>query len=97
MRLLLTAVHYFSRDYADAVAIARSTVRDYPDYPLPYRYLAASLGQLGRLDEARVALHEAMTISPVAFDLYVRSRQPWFRPEDHEHILDGLRKAGWQS
>jgi adenylate cyclase len=96
MRLLLTVVHYFSGDYVDAVAIARSTARDYPDYPLPYRYLAASLGQLGRLDDARAALQQAMTISPAGFDFYVRSRQPWFRPEDHEHILDGLRKAGWQ-
>jgi adenylate cyclase len=96
MRLVLTVVHYFSGDYADALAIARSTVRDYPDYPLPYRYLAASLGQLGRIDEARIALEQAMTISPVAFDLHVRPRPPWFRREDHEHMLEGLRKAGWQ-
>jgi adenylate cyclase len=78
------------------LATARRAVRDYPDYPLSYRYLAASLGQLGRIDEARVALQQAMTISPATFDLYVRSRQPWVRPEDYEHMLDGLRKAGWQ-
>jgi len=28
--------------------------------------------------------------------MYVRKRVPWFRPEDHAHLLDGLRKAGWQ-
>ena len=25
------------------------------------------------------------------------SRPPWFRPEDHEHMLEGLRKAGWDA
>jgi hypothetical protein len=32
----------------------------------------------------------------VAFKLYVRQRVPWHRPEDYTHMLDGLRKAGWQ-
>jgi hypothetical protein len=26
---------------------------------------------------------------------YVRERPPWMRPEDHTHMLEGLRKAGW--
>ena len=21
---------------------------------------------------------------------------PWMRPEDHEHVLEGFRKAGWE-
>lgn len=61
-----------------------------------YRWLAAALGQLGRTDEAREALHTAMTTDPQVFDRFVRSRVPWHRPEDYEHMLDGLRKAGWQ-
>ena len=60
------------------------------------RWLAVALGQLGRIDEAREALRDAIDISPEAFDFYARSRPPWYRPEDHEHMLDGLRKAGWQ-
>jgi adenylate cyclase len=27
--------------------------------------------------------------------MYVRNRVPWFRPEDHAHLVEGLRKAGW--
>jgi adenylate cyclase len=27
--------------------------------------------------------------------MYVRQRVAWHRPEDYEHMLDGLRKAGW--
>jgi len=32
-----------------------------------------------------------------AFDMYVRQRVPWHRAEDYEHMLDGLRKAGWRA
>ena len=37
-----------------------------------------------------------MAIVPGSFDMYVRGRVPWMRPEDHAHMLDGLRKAGWR-
>ena len=96
VRLLLTATHYFEGDYAGAVAAARSSIRDYPEYPVTYRYLAASLGQLGRIDEAGDALQHAITLSPATFNFFTQSRQQWFRPEDHERTLAGLRKAGWQ-
>ena len=58
--------------------------------------LAASLGQLGCTDDARAALQTAIEVSPQTFELYVRSCPPWFRSDDHEHMLEGLRKAGWQ-
>jgi hypothetical protein len=25
-----------------------------------------------------------------------RQRPPWMRPEDHAHMLEGLRKASWE-
>ena len=87
---------YLSRDYEDAVEAARRVLRSYPDHPLVYRWLAAALGQLGRGDEARQALDRAVSLSPASFDFYVRRRVPWHRAEDHLHMLDGLRKAGWQ-
>jgi adenylate cyclase len=53
------------------------------------------LGQLGREQEARNTLQKAVAISPVAFDHYT-SQRPNVHPEHHEHMLEGLRKAGWQ-
>jgi adenylate cyclase len=44
----------------------------------------------------RVGIHIGDVMAPGNFDLYVRARAPWFRPEDHDHMLEGLRKAGWQ-
>jgi adenylate cyclase len=96
MRLMVAISYYFERDYENAAGIARSAIRDYPDHPNPYRWMAASLGQLGRGEEASTALQQATKVSAAAFNFYVSSCPPWMRPEDHEHMLDGLRKAGWQ-
>ena len=68
----------------------------YPEGPLAYRYLSASLGQLGRVEEAHNVLEKAIELSPRYFDLYARACPPWIRPEDHVHLLAGLRKAGLQ-
>jgi adenylate cyclase len=89
--------HYFARDYPAAVDTARRLIRLHPDFPLIYRWLAAALGQIGRVEEALGALKKAMTVcGGGSFDMYVRERVPWHRVEDYEHMLDGLRKAGWQ-
>jgi adenylate cyclase len=85
---------YFCRDYAAAVEAAKRAIRSYPDFPNTYRWLAAALGQMGRTAEAKEALEKAIAIAPASFDMYVRGRVPWMRPEDHAHMIEGLRKAG---
>jgi adenylate cyclase len=92
----LAIARYFRCDYAEAARLEQRAIRDYPGYPVPHRWLAASLGQLNRIDEAREALRQAMAISQASFDFFVRQRQPYYRPEDYEHMLDGIRKAGWR-
>jgi adenylate cyclase len=86
---------YFCREYEAAVKAAKLAIRSYPAVPNSYRWLAAALGQLGRTVEANEALDKAVAIAPAAFDMYVQP-VPWMRPEDHAHMLEGLRKAGWQ-
>ena len=86
--------YYFLREYETAVETAEQAVSSYPN--LGPRSLAAALGQAGRFDEAKKALQKAIAVAPRSFDMYVRDRAPWFRPEDHEHVLQGLRKAGWE-
>ena len=92
----VTLANYFCRDYEAAVEAAERAIRMYPEFPSPYRWLAAALGQLDRMAEARCALDKAMAVSSAAFEFQVRQRPPWFRPEDHAHMLDGLQKAGWR-
>jgi adenylate cyclase len=88
--------YYFERDYIKSLEAAQRVVSRFPNRPSAYRCLAGSLGQLGRVDEAQDVLRKAVEISPRSFDWHVRGVPPWFRLADHEHMLDGLRKAGWQ-
>jgi len=72
---------FFAEGIADDILTALSR----------YRNLAAALGQLGRTEEARAALQAAIGLSPQGFAWPTN-----FRPIDYEHLLEGLRKAGWQ-
>ena len=97
VRLLHTACGlYFAREYENVIDAAKRLIRSYPDFPMIYRWPAAALGQLGRTSEAKEWLEKAISAAPAAFNMYVRSRVPWFRPEDHAHLVEGLRKAGWE-
>jgi tetratricopeptide (TPR) repeat protein len=88
--------HYLLREYNEAVEVLKETIRSYPHHPWAHYRLAAALGQLGRGGEAQMALQKAIAVAPKYLDVFVRHRPPWWRPEDHEHLLDGLRKAGWR-
>jgi len=87
---------YLCRDYEAAIEAAKRAIRDYPASPNAYRWLAAALGQVGRIEEAKEALEKAIALAPAGFNMYVRQRVPWHRPEDYAYMLDGLRKAGWE-
>ena len=91
----ITISFYLSREYGAAVEAAKAAIRSNPDYPLTYRWLAAALGQLGYTEEATGALERAMVVAPASFEMYARNRAPWMRPDDHAHMVEGLRKAGW--
>jgi adenylate cyclase len=78
------------------VGVAKRAIRSYPDVPQPYWWLAAALGQLGRIEEAKEALEQAVAIVPGSFETNVRRRVPRMRLEDYAHMLEGLRKPGLQ-
>ena len=63
---------YLDGNYADALTTAQRVIGQYPKHPTAYRWLAASLGQLGRSEEARATLEHLQTIAPASFDMYVR-------------------------
>jgi adenylate cyclase len=89
--------HYCEGNYRDALAVAREAIEQVPSNGLAYRWAAAAFGQLGRMAEAAAMLRQAREISPPAFAFFTGSQPPPFiRPEYHAHMLEGLRKAGWQ-
>jgi adenylate cyclase len=87
---------YFARDYLAVEVTTRRTIQTYPEHPRSFLWLTAALGQLGRSEEARAALHLAIRAAPSYFKCKTDSRAPYMRPEDHEHLLDGLHKADWK-
>ena len=87
---------YWQRDYLSAEAMARRAIRESPENPRIYLVFAASLGQLGRASDARSALDAAVSASSSHFDFITKCGPGYYRPEDHAHLLAGLRKAGWK-
>jgi TolB-like protein len=88
------AALYFCREYDAPLDTIKDVMHFYPRYPHLFRWWAASLGQLGRIDEAEEALKQAVTIAPAVFDLYVRERAPRLRPEVHAHPNAGRPMQG---
>jgi tetratricopeptide (TPR) repeat protein len=83
--------HYLNGDYELAAEASRDAIRRDPSHVQTYRWLLASLGQLGRQAECEAL----MKIAPPEYDHYARHRPPWLGLKDFEHMMEGMRKAGW--
>jgi tetratricopeptide (TPR) repeat protein len=88
--------HYAEGDYAGTVKQALRTLARYPDCPLPWGWLTAAYGQLGDKDLARQALYETTLRAPHSLRQRAKGPNPWMRPSDYSHTVDGLEKAGWR-
>jgi adenylate cyclase len=75
--------------YEETVAVCRATAASHPKHAGAWRLLAASLGLMGRIDEAREALIHALTLQADLSDDEVYSD-----PADRARVMEGLRKAG---
>ncbi len=95
-RTQIASSFYMDGRYQEAAQTARQIVQNYPEHPLAYRWLAASLGQLGRADEAQQALQQLRRISPSSFEMYILQPPPRYCSVEYVPMLQGLRKAGWK-
>ena len=84
-----------ARRYEEAVEWARKAIHLRSDLAHAHCLLAVSLAHLGRNEEARTALDQCERIQPDFFESAVELG-PFENPAANEHILDGLRKAGWE-
>jgi len=85
--------HYHQGNYEEAVRYAERALQS-RRLPFELRTLIASLGQLGRLDEAGVVLAELERIELAEAKRYWEITIPYADPAHREHLLEGLRKAG---
>ena len=80
--------------YEQAVELCRRTIRESPSFHAPYRPLIASLGQLGKIDEARDCVAALRRFEPGFSIDWFRANYPPLQQDDSRRYVDGLRKAG---
>jgi adenylate cyclase len=95
----MARAHYWSGDYEAAIVVAGQVRQCFPAFRQPYNTLIAALGQIGRVDDAYAVMADGLALFGDAFRtlmLLPLDDLRELRPEDREHLQDGLRKAGWQ-
>jgi adenylate cyclase len=92
--IVLAESYYYDNDYEKCVSACRSRISNFPGLSRTYGLLAAALGQLYRVDEARAAFSKYRDLLGSEFKPQIAA--PYRRADHHRHLLDGLRKAGWR-
>ena len=83
-------------DDEGAVAWLRRSIDANSNFPLYHFFLAAALGQLGRLDEARSAVQAGLALNPTFTISRFRAGAPSDNPTflaQRERICEGMCKA----
>jgi TolB-like protein/Flp pilus assembly protein TadD len=92
----LSIAHYQLGAYDSAEEVARRAVGMNKNFWMGLQMLAASLGQLGRKQEAAAALAEIRQREPAVSRAAYSRRFPFREPVHVERVEDGLIKAGWR-
>ncbi len=83
-----------TRQYDEAIALAREAIRHRGDLTGAYRVLAVSAGMSGDREKAQMALAELRRTQPNISLAWIETQLPWSNDADREHYLEGLRRAG---
>jgi adenylate cyclase len=92
----LAGAHYQLRHYAEAVEAGRRSWTLNRNWPHGLRYVVAGLAQLGKVEEAQAPLAELKGMDANLEYSASVFRRNWPDPADVDHLLDGLRKAGFE-
>ena len=89
----IAMAQYHLGNYAEAVHYAERALQGRRIYII-LRTLVASLGQLGRIEEAGAVLAEMARTAPAHAERYWELTTPYANPAHRAHLVEGLRKAG---
>jgi TolB-like protein/Tfp pilus assembly protein PilF len=92
----IAASYYLERDYGRALEVARRTIQEYPTVHFAYRWLAASLGQLGQVSEGAKVIETLRRTCAPSIDKDLKKLPATYRQEDYQHVVEGLTKVGWR-
>jgi adenylate cyclase len=92
----LAAAHYQLRHYTQAVEIGRRSWTLNRSYITGITYIVAGLAQLGRIEEAKAALSDLRKLDPNLAAVRTTMQRLYQNQAGIDHLLDGLRKAGFE-
>jgi tetratricopeptide (TPR) repeat protein len=87
-------VYIFKHDYERAVVVGRRVVTANPNFINGYKPLIASLGHLGRRDEAAPYTEKLLSLEPNFTIEKFQKEYPFKLPQDCDNYCEGLRLAG---
>jgi len=90
--MVLGVGYHLSGENEIAISALKQAAKGMPDSNLPLMWLASTLVEMGRLDEARVASKTALEIEP-SFD--VVSWAKGYKADSHIRLKDNLLAAGF--
>jgi adenylate cyclase len=80
--------------YYEAIPHLDESAARLPDLWANYMFLAATYAQLGKCDEAKIALTDLFRTNPTVTVERTTQSLPYNSAVDVEHIHEGLRRAG---
>jgi adenylate cyclase len=92
----LAGAHYRLGHYERAIEIGRRSWTLNRNWPAGLRYVVAGLAELGRIEEAQAALEELKRLNPSLALVEGNLRRLFTDREAVDHIVGGLRKAGFE-
>ena len=91
---VIGASHFLGRRFDDARGKLLLALEETPNFPVPYRYLAACYAHMGQLDEARGVVTRLRAITPNV----IPPRIMYLRNAEHRELyLSGLRLAAGEA
>jgi tetratricopeptide (TPR) repeat protein len=92
----LAGAHYQMRRYGEAVEAGRRSWSLNRNWPHGLRYVVAGLAQLNRIADAQAALTDLKLMDANLESSAGVLRRVYPNPAAVDHILEGLRKAGFE-
>jgi tetratricopeptide (TPR) repeat protein len=86
--------YIFKRDYERAIVVGRRVVKAVPEFINAYKPVIASLGHLGRRQEAAPYVQKLLSLEPDFTIAKFRKAYPFKLAEDRDNYCKGLLLAG---
>lgn len=84
---------FVRRDYSEAIRLSREAIRHRNDFVGGHRVLTAAAGMADEMELARTARQELRRAQPNISLAWAATQLP-LAPDEREHFLEGLRRAG---